>query len=315
MTTIRDTQLTSDFNNYDTKNMIFSDPVVGTIGSTVPITFRRIIISTTNPDGSVGDLIIPVSGFSFGVSQNMDFNTGKPNGYVLPVCLTTKGAVRDEETQWIESFNRVIKKCKEHLLSIKKDIQKYDLEESDMRKLNPIYYKRVNGEIDPNSSPTLYVKLIVSKDKTTGEQKIKTLFYNQRNESINPLDILGKYCNVNCALKIESIFIGNKISMQIKLYEVEVALLDTGMKRLLGPVSETPKKLINSAPKTVTSVVENKATDDVEDDDEDTGSIVDDDDEDDDNEEEPVVVEEPPKKTVKKVKKIVKKVKKIKKGE
>ena len=38
-----------------------------------------------------------------------------------------------------------------------------------------------------------------------------------------PLKYLGKRCNVNTAIKFESIFIGSKISLQVKLYELEIS--------------------------------------------------------------------------------------------
>ena len=40
--------------------------------------------------------------------------------------------------------------------------------------------------------------------------------------SSNPLEYLGKKCNVNAAIKFESIFIGSTISLQVKLYEIEI---------------------------------------------------------------------------------------------
>ena len=40
---------------------------------------------------------------------------------------------------------------------------------------------------------------------------------------------------MTAAIKIESIYIGNKISLQIKMIEGDVRLLGTGKKRLLRP--------------------------------------------------------------------------------
>ena len=59
------------------------------------------------------------------------------------------------------------------------------------------------------------------------------MFYNYEGDNVDALSLLGKYCHAKGAVKIESIFIGNKISMQVKLYECEVKLMETGMKRLL----------------------------------------------------------------------------------
>jgi hypothetical protein len=48
---------------------------------------------------------------------------------------------------------------------------------------------------------------------------------------------MGKHCYANGAVKIESIFVGSKISLQVKLYEAVVEPSKMGMKRLL----ERPK--------------------------------------------------------------------------
>ena len=62
-----------------------------------------------------------------------------------------------------------------------------------------------------------------------------TLFYNEADEQIDPLSLEKKYCFARGTIKIESIFIGTKISLQIKLYECAVKLLQTGVQRLLPP--------------------------------------------------------------------------------
>lgn len=313
MSTQRNTQLTSAI-GYDTDNMIFSEPNISTIPTAnVPITLKRIPISTRNPDGSIGDLIIGVKGFSFGVQENKDFNTGKPNGYQFPISLYTKGAVTEEEKEWVQSFERIVDKCKQHLVANRKAIQKYDLEERDLKKLNPIYWKRIDGEIAPDASPVFYVKLITKNDKTTGEKIIRTQFYDENGDKINPLDIQNKMCNAEVALKIESLFIGNKISLQVKLYEANVQLIETGMKRLLS-TSTAPRRILNTS-STRKTVAEKTEEHEVKDDSgDDAGSIADDDEEteekeaEDEEEEVEEVVEKPKKKKV--VKRVVKKVKK-----
>ena len=231
------TQLTTA-SGYDTSNMIFSDPQVGSIPNSIPaINYKRISIQTKNPDGTIGDLILSTSSlFSFGVSENANADTGKVNGYSMPICLWNREGCKQEEKDWSDTFDSIIEKCKEHLVENKEEIEQYDLTIQDLKKLNPLYYKREKGKIVDGSGPTLYAKLIVSKK----QNKIVTIFYDSNGEDVDPLSLVGKYCNVKAAVKIESIFIGNKISMQIKLYECEVKLAETGMKKLLKrPTSQT----------------------------------------------------------------------------
>lgn len=235
------TQLTTA-SGYDTKNMIFSEAHAGTIPNSVPqINYKRISIQTRNPDGTTGDLIIPTSQlFSFGVSENTNPETGKVNGYVMPLCLWNRDGATKEEKEWSDTFDRIVEACKEHLVANREEIDMYELELRDLKKFNPLYWKRDKGKIVEGTGPTLYAKLIVSKK----QNKIVTMYYDNDGEEVDPLTLLGKYCYANGAVKIESIFIGNKISLQVKLYECEVRLMDTGMKRMMKKRPEGQKSVL-----------------------------------------------------------------------
>jgi hypothetical protein len=250
MSNNKDTQLTTA-SGYDINRMIFSEPQHGNIPDTTPpINFKRILISTRNEDGTIGDLIIPTQElFSFGVSENVNPESGKVNGYVMPLCLYGKDGASSEEKAWVETFNNIIENCKKHILDVKDEIEQYDLERGDLKKFNPLYYKKEKGKIIPGSSPTLYAKLIVSKKN---DNRIVTLFYDKNGEEINGLDLLGKFGHATTAVKFESIFIGNKISLQIKLHECIYTPMQTGMKRLLARPKANNRVLtshtINKAP-------------------------------------------------------------------
>jgi hypothetical protein len=84
---------------------------------------------------------------------------------------------------------------------------------------------------------------------------------------------MGKHCYTNAAVKIESIFIGAKISLQVKLYEAVVEPSKMGMKRLLARPKASSKVLAaKSELKTAGSVMD-AGDEDVADDD-DAGSLV-----------------------------------------
>lgn len=231
-------QLTSA-HNYDTGRMIFSEPQIGTVPNTVPaINYRRIPISTRNADGTVGDLIIPTERlFSFGVSENTNPETKAVNGYVLPLCLWNKDGPSEAEKEWSDTFDAIVEQCKEHLVENREEIEQYDLTLNDLKKFNPLYWKKdktnpdkkKRGNILPGSGPTLYAKLIATK-----KLEIRSMFFDTNNEQLNPMDLLGKFCHSKAAVKIESIFIGNKISLQVKLYEAVIEESSSGMKPLLA---------------------------------------------------------------------------------
>ena len=268
---------------YNVKNMIFSDPQVGNIpGST--ISFKRINIQTKYEDGSIGDLILPTSEvFSFGVGETTDMATKALNGYMMSLALWSKNGVTEEEKDWTDTFNAIAENSKKYVLDHKDDIEKYDLEPANLKKFNPLYWKRDKGKIVEGTGPTLYAKLITSKKEGI---KINSIFYDAEGNSIDPLSLIGKYAHVKAAIKIESIFVGKDVSLQVKLYEAEVKLIQTGMQSLMRTNRPTPQKLVTTVA-TESRPLQNIQQD--EDDDEET-------------------VEEPPKPVVPVVKKIVKKV-------
>lgn len=229
------TQLTST-NNYDVSRMIFNQSQKNSVPNS-SLTYQRINISTKNEDGTIGDLIIktPVL-FSFGVQESKSMETKEVNGYVMPLCLWDRNNPSIEEKTWTTVFDKICENCKDYLVEHKNEIGKWDLEIADLKKFNPLHWKRdkMTGKIEEGTGPTLYAKLISSK--RDGVDKILSIFYDADTcEEINPINILNKYCHVTAAIKIESIFVGTRISLQVKLWEVEVRLHGSGTRRLLKP--------------------------------------------------------------------------------
>lgn len=270
------TQLTSAI-GYDVKNMRFRKPIDGSIPNST-VVFKRVPIGTRNPDGSYGDLCIqtPKRLFSFGLSPNTNMNTGKTDGYTLSLCLYNKDAPTDEEKAWVDTFNRIVDNIKDYILSHRDEIEKYELEAGDLKKLNPLYYKKEKGKIVDGSGPVLYPKVLQNKKTDT----ITTPFCDENGKDIDPMTLLNKRCWANAVIKIESIFIGAKISLQIKVYEAQVKMLDSAPKRLLQKMVETNDNVVYDAPVESNSSSANN--------DEDDESIKGSDDEDEDEEKETV---------------------------
>jgi hypothetical protein len=283
---MENTQLRSA-KGYNVDNMIFSKVQIQKIGDT-GMTSKRINISTRNDDGTEGELVfITEKLFSFGVSENTDQKTGAVNGYTVPLCLHSKEGPTEDELGFTETFEKLTEKCKDYLMDNKKELKMKDLERTDLRKLNPIYIKKnEDGEVADGATPTLYAKLIVSKKN--GQNKIITEFFDSvTGEQFKALDLIGKYCYVRAVIKVESLFLGSKISLQVKLYEAEVNLINTGVKRLLSrpKVNTQVKSLVNSD-------VSNPMTAELDE----VSSIKDDDEDDDIKVEETIKEIEPPKK-------------------
>jgi hypothetical protein len=224
---------------YDTANLIFADVKTESIPDS-KLTYKRINISTRNKDGTVGELVIPTEKiFSFGVSENMSADGKKITGYSVPLCLYNKDGATEAEKAWVESYKKIITACKSHILSQKKAIGKFDLHEVHLDKLDGLYYKRdEDGNVMEKFGPTLYTKLIGTFKDKKGEKtdtfSIITKFYDDSDKELNPLDLINARCDGIFAVKIESIYIGTKITMQLKLFEAaDLTLQSTGYKRLL----------------------------------------------------------------------------------
>ena len=224
------TQLTSAA-GYETTNMIFSKPEKGTIPGS-GLTYMRVKIGTKYSDGTHGDLIISTDGgelYSYGTQENKSPD-GKVNGHVLPLCMWDRDGPTKTQKATTDTIDAIVDQCKDWLLNNKDKIEKYDLDKSDLKKMNPLYWKREKGKLVEGRGPTLYSKLIESKKNGI----LTTFFDSETDEEIDPLT-LKTHCFVVPAVRIESIFIGNKISLQVKLYEAVVRPLDRGRKSLLRP--------------------------------------------------------------------------------
>ena len=285
MSFTKDTQLTSAI-GYDTKNMIFSEPISKSISSNggPSINFKRIPISTLNPDGSVGDLILSTGRlFSYGLTETKDMATGVCNGYQLPLCMYDRDGPTEDQLSWVKTFDNIVERCKKHILEYKEELDKDDLVMSDLRALgaNVMWWPKVKDDnnkpkrdakgkvmIDESKGPTLYPKLITSYSKGKGEEsksmRISTQFYDKNDNPIEPLTLMQVKCYMEAAVKIESIFVGSKISIQVKVYEASnIEIMDNTMKRLLPrPKPAGRLTLATSNPMTSSTSLTTQGSDD-----------------------------------------------------
>lgn len=288
-------QLTS-VEDYDVNRMIFSDPRDESVpDSKVPIKNKRIYISTLYPDGTTGPLILPTERlFSFGIQENRSPETDKVTGHSMGLCLYDRDGPTPQQQQWVETFENIVEHCKEHVLSIKKEIGKATLKPAHLDNIASCLYRKKDedGMPIPNTG-TLYAKLIESK-----KNGIVTIFMNDRGERLDPMTIQKQYCHVHAAVKLESIFVGTKISLQVKLYQANIELSSGGMKPIL-PVRPKSQKMVLQTNATNLNDMEEESDKD----DNDAGSI--------NGDAEDVEESQPAKQVRKTVKRPVRKVKKV----
>ena len=269
------TQITSA-SGYNTSNIIYGKPRDGSIPNS-SVTFKRVQMGTRNPDGTVGELILATERlFSFGLSPNVNMTTGKTDGYTLALCLWNMDSPSKQEKEWTDTFNKICEHASEYILEHRDDVGKYELEKADLKKFNPLFIKKEKGKVVEGAGPMLYAKLLQNKKTDT----ITSIFYDEQGRDIDAMSLMNKQCWVKAAIKIEGIFIGSKVSLQVKLHEAEIKLKDSGVKRLLRQVQPTEPAKVEE----VVEQVESLTVDD------DTGSLKSDDEEETEKKEpEPVV--------------------------
>jgi hypothetical protein len=217
----------SNVYNFNTEKIIFSEAKE----TAIPGSFR-ITIGTQYEDKSVGPLVFSTDNvYSFGVQENKSLD--KPvrvTGYSIPLCLWNKEGPTEYQLKFIETIEKVSEHIKKHILrpEVKKSVKKYDIVESDLRKFNPLWYKKEDGEIVQGRGPMLYPKLMCNK-----ELQIYTLVADQNGNDVDALSLLNQKCNAKVCIKVESIFIGSKISLQLKVLEMEVQQQGNQRKRLI----------------------------------------------------------------------------------
>lgn len=233
-----------NFAKYDVSNMVFSEPKIEKIpGSNM--TGRRVQIQTKNKDGSVGPLIVKTENlFSLGVTTNTSMDSGKVTGYSLALCLRDNENPTPEEERWVNVYEQLVERCKDYVLEIAADVGNADLERAELKKFGALSYRKdERGVPDRSTSPWMYPKLLVKK--SSGELDIRTRFYDQNTSELIPVEtLLSKpKCTARAALKFESIYIGARISLQVKVMEAQVALVESTGNRLLSPVGENRPQL------------------------------------------------------------------------
>jgi hypothetical protein len=227
------------FQEFSTDLVHFSDPYTIYPRDETYATYQKIYIQTGDHPQHLQDLILntPPHLMSFGIQEKKDRNTSDVTGYQIPIILWNKKGATEDEKGFTKTLQSIVEKCQDHIH------QHYDADPSKLSLLS--WRNQENGE----EYPVLYVKLITNR-KTN---RIMTLFINEdTNEEIDPAELINKRCLLTAALKIENMYVGDNVSLQIKLYEVLVKFIDKKKKNfykptsLLRPKTFIPKKHNNA---------------------------------------------------------------------
>jgi hypothetical protein len=222
----------SEVNSLNVSDIQFSKPEVNKVPGQ-SVTYQRIRIGIQKND-QLSDLIIPSPKdlLCWGLQEQRDQQTDNLTGYQCPIVLWSSGTPTTEEKAFTDKFEEICDYIVNYLVENRSSFGKHDLISSDLRKFNPLYWKTEKGVRVENKGPTLYARCLYSKKN----ESIDTIFYDENKcQQVNPLSVLGKHFFTRFALKLESIYIGTKISLQFKLQEVGFRLKENSMKSLLFP--------------------------------------------------------------------------------
>ena len=214
----------SDYKTYDTENLILQPTERKT-------EIRRIRLLTHNLDGTQGDLIFSTPRLlSFGVQKIFDGEM--LIGYQIPLVMWGRNGPTADEKAFVDAVEKITDTAKQFLMEHRGDLDKPDLDENDLVRLNPLYYKA--DAPDGKNAPLLYVRLNTFRNEDN--LHIRTLFIDDNTrQTIDPMTLLNKRCLIHAAIRFESIALGSKVRFQLKLFEARVRFLDRGVKSLLEP--------------------------------------------------------------------------------
>ena len=204
---------TTDINTLNTENIVFSNSFQGTHRTIVPVGIR-------NESNEIVPLIIktPPNLLSFGIQSIKNKEQDTIVGYQMPICLWGKRNVTDEERQFTTKLQEVVDYCRNFLLETKEELKVTD---EMIRNFNILNWKYENGVKKEDKGPILYTKLINNRNNN-----ILTYFVDEKTDNtFEPLELLDTKCLIRAAIKVENIIIGNRISLQLKLCEVQVRRL------------------------------------------------------------------------------------------
>lgn len=215
--------------NFDLSKIVFDKPRDEEVGNNKHIKGKRIKIGYLN-NGKVTELIIPTEKlFAYkGVRATKPFGKEDSDeiiGYNLPIALYSRNNDDGRDRKFVEIFRQIINASKDHVVSVKKQINQAHLEKVMLYRWDNMLYEKKNSENEPANEfgPTLFAKLMYSQAKGT----IATKLVDKKGKPLQLDDVLSKPANVIACVKFESIYINsNGPTLQVKLTEAIIDVKD-----------------------------------------------------------------------------------------
>lgn len=149
--------------------------------------------------------------FSFGVSRNtLDTNN---ISYQISLCLYDRENPKHEEIKWAAKYEELATICRDYLK--KSEFKKLKGLIDTMKGLS--WKGNDIGDVD---GPKLYPKIMFNQKK----EEFITVFMDETDDIIeDPKSILDKRGRIRVALRFESIFVGSKVALQVRVNDVLIS--------------------------------------------------------------------------------------------
>ena len=179
-----------DTENFSAEDLVFGEPKEGELRDGT--SFKKIPISVRRSDGSVGPLIIvSETCFSFGIERDDKYGI-----YTIPLVLYDKGGPTHKQKLFVKTIRDILSACEQRPKSCL-----YGREES----------------------PIMYLKLGYDKERREFEtifRERKDMDDKESTNKIKPEKYVGKYCLAKVAVRVDSVFVANTTTLQIKAHTV-----------------------------------------------------------------------------------------------
>jgi len=148
--------------------------------------------------------------FSFGVSRNtLDTNN---TSYQISLCLYERENPKDVEIKWAAKYEELATICRHYLK--KSEFKKFKGQIDAMKGLS---WKA--NEVGDADGPKLYPKIMYNQKK----EEFITVFMDENDQVVDdPTTILDKRGKVAVALRFESIFVGSKVALQVRVNDASI---------------------------------------------------------------------------------------------
>jgi hypothetical protein len=149
--------------------------------------------------------------FSFGVSRNT-LDTSNIS-YQISLCLYDRENPKHEEIKWAAKYEELATICRDYLK--KSEFKKLKGLIDTMKGLS--WKANEIGDVD---GPKLYPKIMFNQKK----EEFITVFMDESDDIIeDPKTILDKRGRIRVALRFESIFVGSKVALQVRVNDVLIS--------------------------------------------------------------------------------------------